>query len=146
MIRGGVLVDAGRSQNSDAFAVRPDLFTLENLEDLGGGCVRLVRFVDLPGGSWEVVYTEEFGPVVIVTAVTPAHDDYIGRESGTPHEFDNVGRALSLWESWEPADVPLVCSGCGVSVAPGSGVGVNVAWANMTGNLMCKGCIAGGAE
>jgi len=146
MIRGGALVDKGRAQNSDAFAVRPDLFTLENLEDLGGGCVRLVRYVDTPGISWQVVYGEEFGPVVHLCPVRPDHSPFTGEtpDSVTVIDgFNSVRRALAVWESWAPAHRPPVCSVCGVSVAPGSGVPVNEAWANMTGDLVCRSCVVG---
>ena len=138
-------MDAARVQNPAAFAVRPDLFTLDNVDDMGGGCARLVRYVDTPGISWEVVYGEEFGPVVHVCPVRPDHSPFTGEEPDSVTVIDGfttARRALAVWESWAPAYRPPVCSGCGVSVAPGSGVAVNEVWANMTGDLVCEGCIA----
>lgn len=156
MSRAGFLESAAL-QNPSAFAVRPDLFP-DYAENMGGGVARLVRYVDTPGGSWEVVYVEDGSPFVV--CVTPVilgtHDYEVGPVAVA--EFVTAGDALREWEGWHPgsalvlrevpdslppADVPPVCSGCGVSVAPGSGVPVNVAWANMTGDLVCRSCVVG---
>jgi len=150
--RAGFLESAAL-QNPAAFAVRPDLFP-DYAENMGGGVARLVRYVDTPGGSWEVVYVEDGLPfVVCVTPVTPAHDYEVGPVAVA--EFVTAWDALREWEVWHPgsalvlrevpdslppADVPPVCAGCGVSVAPESGVLVHELWAGMTGELVCRSC------
>ena len=142
MMPRNLIMDAARAQNPRAYRVRPDLFP-DYAENMGGGCVRLRRFVDTPGISWEVVYGEESGPVVCVFPRRSDHSPLEDDERGAVLILDDfvlARAALAVWESWAPADVPPVCAGCGVSVAPESGVLVHELWAEMTGELVCRSC------
>ena len=119
MSRAGFLESAAL-QNPAAFAVRPDLFP-DYAENMGGGVARLVRYVDLPGGSWEVVYVEDGAPfVVCVTPVTSAHDSEVGPVAVA--EFVTAWDALRVWEGWHPGS-PVVfrvlCDTCGGGTVPG---------------------------
>jgi len=118
--RAGFLESAAL-QNPSAFAVRPDLFP-DYAENMGGGVARLVRYVDTPGGSWEVVYVEDGSPfVVCVTPVTPAHDSEVGPVA--VRELETVGDALTVWEGWHPGSAlvfRVVCDSCKGGTVPGT--------------------------